>query len=93
MTPHDHDIPPGTFVWIVLGLCAAVSAMAVYIAKQAEQRRKDDRSNIERSMLEAKEVREAMLQVVKDNTSAMTKLTGAVDRMQKTFDTYIHTER
>jgi signal transduction histidine kinase len=93
LTMQTETIPAGTFVWIILGLCAAISAMAVYIAKQAEQRRKDDREVMERNMIDAKEVREVMLQVVKDNTAAMGKLTGAVDRMQKTFDTYIHDER
>ncbi len=87
------DIPPGTFVWVILGLCAAVSTLAIYIAKQAEQRRKDDRLHLESTVAEAKAIREVMLTVVKDNTVAMTKLSSAVDSMKQTFHQYTRQER
>lgn len=72
--------PP--WMWMVMGLCAAISALSLYIAKQAEKRRKDD-----------KESRDMLVEIVRDNTKAMTKLTAVVDRVQNTLDLYIHTER
>ncbi len=73
------DIPPGTWQYIVMGLCAAISALCLYIAKGAEQRRRDH-----------KEERDVLLKIAKDSTAAITKLSGAVDRLQQTFDQYIH---
>lgn len=73
------ELPPDTWKWIVIGLCAAISALCLYIAKGAEQRRKDN-----------KEERDILLNIVKENSGAMTKLASVVERVQKTLDVYIH---
>lgn len=79
MLRQSADIPPDTWKWIVMGLCVAISTLCVYIAKGAEQRRKDH-----------KEERDILLNIVKENSGAMTKLASVVERVQKTLDVYIH---
>lgn len=79
ITPTSDSIPPHAWAWAVMGLCAAISALSIYIAKQAEQRRSDH-----------KEERDALLRIVQDNTQAMTRLTTVVDRVQETLDHFIY---
>lgn len=82
MTPNDVDsVPPSVLFWAMLGLITVVGTLAVYIAKKYEQDRRDHKSE-----------RDLLLQVVKDNTAAMTKLTTVVDNVQHTLHTLIREE-
>jgi Flp pilus assembly protein TadB len=83
MTPNDVDaVPPSVLFWALLGLLAAVCTMAAYIGNKYERDRKDH-----------KEERDMMLQVVKDNTAAMTRLSSVVDNVQQTLHTLIREEQ
>ena len=74
--------PTSVLLWAVMGLVAVVGTLAAYIAKKYERDRRD-----------SKEERALLLQVVKDNTAAMTRLTTVVDEIQNTLNHYIDEER
>ena len=82
MPAEAAETPASVLLWAVLGLVAAVGTLAAYIAKKYERDRRD-----------SKEERALLLQVVKDNTAAMTRLTTVVDGVQNTLNHYMHEER
>lgn len=82
MPAEATETPVGVLLWAVLGLLAVVGTLAAYIAKKYERDRRD-----------SKEERALLLQVVKDNTAAMTRLTTVVDGVQNTLNHYIDEER
>ena len=83
MTPNDVDaVPPSVLFWALLGLLTVVGTLAVYIGKKYERDRKDH-----------KDERDLLLQVVKDNTAAMTRLSSVVDNVQQTLHTLIREEQ
>lgn len=82
MPAEAAETPASVLLWAVLGLLAVVGTLAAYIAKKYERDRRD-----------SKEERALLLQVVKDNTAAMTRLTTVVDGVQNTLNHYIDEER
>lgn len=82
-----------TLLWAISSLCGVVMIMGGYFVKRTEQERAERRVKNEQERADYKEERAILLNIVRENTAAFSRFEQAVERLQRTMDTYIHQER